>query len=73
MIDFLNSRNSQQLRELGVQDRVEYVLEINKMIVNNLYRKTIETKLTKVKEAVMNFNTDFDKRIGGGFPSCWDQ
>jgi len=40
MIDFLNSRSSQQLRELGVEDKTEYVLEINKMIMKNLYRKT---------------------------------
>jgi len=73
MIDFLDSIFSQQLSELGVEDRTEYVLEINKMIVKNLYKKTKKEKLTKVKEAVMKFNTDFDKRTRVGFPSCWDQ
>jgi len=43
------------------------------MIVKNLYRKTTKTKLIEVKEAIMKFNTDFDKRTGVGLPSCWDQ
>lgn len=73
MIDFLNSISSQQLRELGVEDMIEYVLEINKMIVKNLYRKIADAKLMEVKQAVMKFNTDFDKITRAGLPSCWDQ
>lgn len=73
MIDFLNSRSSYKLRELGVQDRTEHVLEINKIIVKNPYRKTTEKKLTEVKQLVMKFNTDFDKRTRTCLPSCWDQ
>jgi len=30
--------------------------------VNNLYRKTIEEKLTEVKQAIMKFNIDFYKK-----------
>lgn len=43
------------------------------MIVKNLYKKTTETKLTEVKQVIMKFTTDFDKRTRVVFPSCWDQ
>lgn len=35
--------------------------------------KTTETKLTDIKEVVMKFNINFDKRTRVGLPSCWDQ
>lgn len=35
--------------------------------------KTTQTKLIDVKEALMKFNTNFDKRTRVGLPSCWDQ
>lgn len=41
MIDFLNSKSSQELSNMQVEDRTKPVLEINKMV----YRKTIEAKL----------------------------
>lgn len=43
------------------------------MVQNNLYRKTTEEKLGEIKESVLRFNTNSDKRIRVGFPSCWDQ
>lgn len=43
------------------------------MIVKKLYRKMEEKKFIVVKEAVMKFNTYFDKRTTASLPSCWDQ
>ena len=49
------------------------VLEINKMVQKNLYRKTTEIELGDNKESILKFNTNFDKRMRVGLPSCWDQ
>lgn len=73
MIDFLNSKSSQELRTMQVEDRTQMVLEINKMVQKNMYRKTTEVKLGEIKGSVMKFNTNFDKRMRVGFPSCQDQ
>lgn len=43
------------------------------MVQKKLYKKTTEAKLREIKEFVHRFNTNFDKRIMVGFPSCWDQ
>ena len=72
MIDFFNSKSSLELRELKIEDRYELVLEINKMVLKNMYRNTTETKFTEVKEAIIKFNNDFDKITRASFPSCWD-
>jgi len=58
---------------MQIEDWIELVLEINKMVLKFLCRKTVETKLGEIKEVVLNFNTNFDKRTKAGLPSCWDQ
>lgn len=73
MIDFLNSKSSHELIELKIEDRTKLVLDINKMFLKNLCRKTTKTNLIEVKEAIMKFNIYFDKRTKAGLPSCWDQ
>lgn len=72
VIDFLNSRSAQELKEFGIEDKTKHIMEMNKMIVNNSYRKATEKKLIEVK-VVMKFNVIFDKRTSAGLPSCWDQ
>ena len=43
------------------------------MILKNANRKGAENKLMEIKEAVMSFDINFDKRTRAGLPSCWDQ
>ncbi len=43
--DFLDSKSSQVLREMKIEDRTKLVMDINKMVLKNLYRKITETKL----------------------------
>lgn len=40
------------------------------MILKNAKRKAAEKKLMEIKEAVMKFDINFDKRTRAGFPSC---
>lgn len=43
------------------------------MVLKKLYKKTIETKLAEIKESVLNFNTNFDKRTRAGLLFCLHQ
>lgn len=62
IIDFLNSKTSQELRDMQIEYITNLVLEVNKMALKNLYRKTTKTKLGEIKEVVLKLNTNFDKR-----------
>lgn len=63
MIDFLNAKSSQELRIMEIEDITSIVMEIKKMVQKNIYIKNAETKLWKIKEFVLAFNSNFDKRI----------
>lgn len=63
MIEFLNSKSTQELR----------TMEINKMLHKDIYRKNFEIKLGGIKKSIFSCNSYFDKRIKGIFPSCLDQ
>ena len=72
LIDFVNSKSDQELGEHEIKDRNLCVIYINKVIVKNAQRKSVEKKLTEIKQVVDNFNTIFDKRTRVGLSSCWD-
>lgn len=64
-------KTDQELEENEIKDRILYVVEINKLIVKNTCRNTIEKKLTENKEAVNKFDNLYEKRARAGLPSCW--
>lgn len=72
MYDFINYNSSQELREMQIEDGLELLLEINKMVLKILYRQNTETKMGEIKEYILKFNTNFDKRTKAILPSCWD-
>ena len=72
IINFLNAKYFQELRAVDISDRNVVVLEINKMVERNMYRKQEESKLEEIRESMTYFNSNFDKRIRVGLPKCWD-
>ena len=73
LINFINYKTTQELKNFMIEDRTRCVPEFNKMIIKNSYMKNIEKSLKEVKDAVLRFNVLFDKRKRAGFPYCWDQ
>ena len=70
-IDFIDSKTDQELEENEIKDMISCVVEINKLIVKNNCRNTIEKKLREIKESVNKFDNLYDKRTRVGLPSCW--
>lgn len=70
MIDFINSKSTSELKEHEIMDRMLCVMDFNKMIIKNIYKKNVGKKMNELKEAVSRFNILFDKRVRVGFPSC---
>ena len=72
LIDFLNSKSAQEMKDFGIEDRTKHVMEIRKMKLKNANKKAIEKKLMEIKEAMMSFDINFDKRTRAGFRYFWD-
>lgn len=72
-IGFLNDKSYQELREMEIEDKTFIILEINKMVQKNIYKRNVETKLGEIKESKLTFHSNFDKRTRVGFPSGWGQ
>ena len=70
-IDFNNYKTHQELEEYDIKYYISYVVQINKLIVKNYCRKTIEKKLIEIKEEVNKFDNLYEKRAREGLPSCW--
>lgn len=62
LIDFINSRNAQELKDFVIDDKTRCVPELKNMIIKNSYMKSSYKKLKEVKEAVVRFNVLFYKR-----------
>lgn len=72
MIDFINSKSIEKLKELDIPNRTSCAIYFNKMIVRNIYKITVEKRINEMKESVSKCNILFDKRVRDGLPSCWD-
>lgn len=72
MIDFINSKSDAELKEHDLLEKTLCAMDLNKMIIKNIYRKNIEKKMNEIKEVVSRFNILFDKRVRAGLPSCQD-
>lgn len=70
-IGFLYDKSYQELREMEIEDKTFIILEINKMVQKNIYKKKVETKVGEIKESMLAFHSNFDKRTRVGFPSGW--
>lgn len=49
MTDFLNAKSSYELRAMDIEDKTSIVMEINKIVQNNIYRKKQKPNWVKLK------------------------
>ena len=70
IIKFLNSKNRYELDDLGVDDRIETILEVKKVLTNNLVVRLTE-KCHTLEVAVNRFFSRIDALNKKGLPSLF--
>jgi len=62
-IHFLKERPIEELRPIGIPDRVSVVEEISKVVLKEEARARAKKSLIRVQKGVASFNEEFDRII----------
>lgn len=71
-IKYLNEKPTNNLRTMDVIDRIVAIIEISKMIYEEVVRVKFEECLGNPLKSIVAFDSDFDRRMRAGLPSYWD-
>ena len=69
IIKFLNSKNKQELEEIGITDRTETILEVRKVISKKNLMTQLEEKCQNMEIAITRFMIKFDLLSQKGLPN----
>ena len=69
IIKFLNTKNTQELDEIGITDRTETILEVRKVITKKNLMKQLEGKCQNMDLAITIFMVKFDILRQKGLPN----
>lgn len=71
IIKFLNSKDSYEFQELGIDDRTTAILEVKKFITNKNLILQLEEKCSNVNVIVQHFFSRLEPLTNKGFPSIF--
>lgn len=69
LIHFLNSKNRYELQELNIEDRIETILEITKVLSKRILMLNLEEKCHNMQVAIDIFMAKFQILREKGLPS----
>lgn len=69
MITLLNSKNRYQLDELGIEDRIGTIIEINKTLTKRNLMLNLEKRCQSIQDDIDRFMTKFGILKEKGLPS----
>ena len=69
IIKFLNSKNKQELDEIGITDRTETILEVRKVISKKNFMTQLEEKFQNMEMEITIFMIKFDILRQKGLPN----
>ena len=69
IIKFLNSKNRQELEEIGINDRTETILEVRKVISKKNLMIQLEEKFQNMEVSITRFMMKFDVLRQKGLPN----
>lgn len=69
LIHFLNTRNKEQLEELGINDRIETILEIKRVLTKKTLMQNLERRCHDMWAKINYFMEKFDILQNKGLPS----
>ena len=69
LINFLNTKNKNQLGELGIRDRIGKILEIKKVLTKKSLMQNLERRFLNMQEEIDDFMKKFGVLQSKGLPS----
>ena len=69
LIQFLNTKNIHQLKELGIQDRTGTILEIKRVFTKRTLAQNLERRCSNMQEEIIAFRERLNIFLNIGFPS----
>ena len=72
-INFLNSQSKTRLQFVGIQDRVDLIVQANKYIVKDTLAREVALKENLLKSRAEQFKNMFRNVFSQGLPSFWDE
>lgn len=71
LIKYLNSKNRYELEELEIEDRIETILEIKKVLTKRNLMLQLEKKCHVLENSVQRFFNKFEVLSKRDFQVCW--
>jgi hypothetical protein len=73
IINFLNNKTKEELKDLQVNDRINIVTDVKRVITKRILLQNEETKFHELMREISTFMKIFSDVIKHGFPSFWNE